>query len=186
MRNSKFMAAIPMVATILLPMTTFAEDEIPSATTQGNIQDEEPYSITQDDMEKDGVTKETIVTYQQASTYTVTIPKSVTLESSKQATYDIKVTGDISSDKKVTVTPIDDDASKDGINFKMSDTSVSSSKKDDVWVDVTQDSTTWTSSEIDEAGETGVTKSGTIDGSDVLTSGSWSGSLTFKIALENA
>lgn len=168
---SKLMAAIPMAAALIVPMTAMADDT--------------PWSVNQTDVGT-GTTRSTTVTYSQASTFTVTIPKSISLGTGKTATYNIKVTGDISSDQQVNVAPQDDKADKDGVNFKMSDTATTSDKKDDVWVNVIQSVITWSSTDINAAGDTGVTKTGTIDGSDVLTSGSWSGNLTFNISLSSA
>jgi hypothetical protein len=165
---SKLMAAIPMAAVLIMPITAMADDT--------------SWAVNQTDVGT-GTTRSTTVTYSQASTFTVTIPKSISLGTNKTATYNIKVTGDISSDQQVNVAPQDDKADKDGVNFKMSDTATTADKKDDVWVTVIQSIKAWSSSEISEAGETGVTKTGTIDGSDVLTSGSWSGNLTFNISL---
>lgn len=171
-KSAKFMAAIPMVATIILPITALAEDDT--------------YSLSQTDLQEGTTSKEVTVTYEQASTFSVTIPKTITLED-KEGEYKIKVVGDLSSDEKVTVTPQDDNADLDGINFKMSDTSNmgTSSKKADVWATVTQDYVSWSSKELETANTKGVEKSGSIKGSS-LTSGSWSGNLTFKIALTDA
>jgi hypothetical protein len=171
-KSAKFMAAIPMVATIILPITALAEYNT--------------YSLSQTDLKEGTTSKEVTVTYEQASTFSVTIPKTITL-GDKEGEYKIKVVGDLSSDKKVTVTPQDDNADLDGINFKMSDTSNmgTSSKKADVWATVIQDDVSWSSKELEDASATGVEKSGSITGSS-LTSGSWSGNLTFKIALTDA
>ena len=47
------------------------------------------------------------VTYKQSSSYFVTIPKTIALDSERRAAYSVKVTGDIGADQCVYVAPID-------------------------------------------------------------------------------
>ena len=114
-------------------------------------------------------TKSCKVTYSQTSTYSVTIPQNVVLGEDKTGTYEITVTGDIASNKKVVVAP---------------QTSFTMSNKDNanetVTANVTQ-VTDWSASEV----ATKTKKTGTIEAQD-LTAGNWEGSLTFTIDLQNA
>ena len=50
-------------------------------------------------------TQNSVVKYDQASAFTVTIPKSIALNSSKSAEYTVKVKGDIIGNEIITVTP---------------------------------------------------------------------------------
>lgn len=115
---------------------------------------------------------ECVVTYTQDSTFSVTIPKTVELDSSKTQDYNVTVVGDIASNEKITVVP---DAS-----FLMEDQSGASVLKDDVTATVTQAKQEFVYSEI--SGE-GMTTGGNIDAKD-LTAGSWKGKFNFAISLE--
>lgn len=131
-----------------------------------------------------GATRDTEVTYHEDASFTVTIPKSITLGSAKDATYDVKVTGSITGDKKVVVAPHDDVDATEGINFLMQDQNTGL-KKADVPATVTQAVTDWSATEMDTAGAAGVTKNGSILASG-LTAGTWKGDMTFDISLANA
>lgn len=104
--------------------------------------------------------------------YMVTIPKKITLGTDKTATYTIAVSGDIASNKKVTVTP---DAS-----FSMKDVTVATGGKEDVIANVAQEDTVWVWSEVADATE----KEGTVSAED-LTAGSWEGTFNFAIVLDD-
>ncbi len=47
------------------------------------------------------------VTYQQSSSYTVTIPKAIALGTNKQAAYSVMVAGNIDANQRVYVAPVD-------------------------------------------------------------------------------
>ena len=63
------------------------------------------------------------VTYQQSSSYAVTIPKTIALDSKKQAAYSVKVTGDIDANQRVYVAPVDGIADSENLDFYMKDLS---------------------------------------------------------------
>lgn len=129
-----------------------------------------------------GTTRETEVLYTQASSYTVVIPKTIVLDSvSKDSDYTVKVYGDISSDKKVTVAPQDALADIDGINFYMKDQATAGAKKADVQADVTQDVVDWTSAEV----TADTSKDGNV-AAPTITAGNWKGTFNFNIALADA
>lgn len=123
-----------------------------------------------------GTTRPVEVTYTQSSTFTVTIPKTIVLDgSTKTSDYDVNVKGDISSDKQVKVTP--------DTTFKMKDQSNATNKKTDVDATVTQEETTWSSSEVNVT-TTGTTKNGNISAIG-LTAGSWKGTFNFSVAMSD-
>ena len=108
-------------------------------------------------------THDATVTYTKDSTYMVTIPKNVTLNADKNATYTVTVTGDIYSTQTVKVTPVS--------SFVMRNTN---GEKDDVTATVSQTKNTWTYTEM------GTNATGTIV-ADGLSAGAWEGTLTFTI-----
>lgn len=100
-----------------------------------------------------------------ASSYSVTIPKTIILDGiTKQGEYSIKVNGNISSEQKLSVIPDN--------SFSMMQEG-----KEDVIATVVQDKTQWTWE------DTNVKATGVISAPD-LTAGSWNGSFNFEINLE--
>lgn len=136
-----------MLATI--PMQTLAADT----------------SVVNTTVSEEG-TQTATVTYSQDSTFTVTIPKEITLSSAKTATYDVNVKGDIKNSEKITVTP---DAT-----VSMTD----ANGKDAVDVTITQTKKEFAANVINTVD--GDSTTGSIDGSG-LSAGSWSGVLNFVI-----
>lgn len=131
-----------------------------------------------------GTTRETEVNYVQTSTYSVVIPKKITLDGATKASdYTVKVAGDISSDKQVTVAPQDALDGIEGINFYMTDQAAVGTKKADVQADVKQDATVWSSVEV--CTENGTVKNGNV-AAPTITAGNWKGTFTFNIALGDA
>ena len=112
-------------------------------------------------------TQNSVVKYDQASAFTVTIPKSIALSSSKSAEYTVKVHGDVIGNEIITVTP---DAS-----VILSD----SNGKDPVTGDISQEKTEFSSTEVN-ARSGGGTATGSILANN-LTSGDWSGKFKFVI-----
>ena len=112
-------------------------------------------------------TQNSVVKYDQASAFTVTIPKSIALSSSKSAEYTVKVHGDVIGNEIITVTP---DAS-----VILSD----SNGKDPVTGDISQEKTEFSSTEVN-ARSGGGTATGSILANN-LTSGDWSGNFKFVI-----
>ena len=138
--------------------------------------------ISQEEVGEFGTTRDTEVLYTQASSYSVVIPKTIVLDAvSKDSDYAVRVYGDISSDKKVTVAPQDALADIDGINFYMKDQATAGVKKDDVQADVTQDVVDWTSAEV----TADTSKDGNV-AAPTITAGNWKGTFNFNIALANA
>lgn len=108
------------------------------------------------------------VTYQQSSSYTVTIPKTITLGTNKQATYSVKVTGSIDANQRVYVAPVDGITDSENLDFYMNDLS---GKKENVVATVTQNKTYWSSENVANAYEE---TNNSISAPD-LTAGTWEG-----------
>lgn len=142
----------------------------------------EDQGVNQAEIGESGATRATDVLYTQSSTFSVVIPKTIVLDAaSKDSAYTVKVSGDISSDKKVTVAPQDALTDISGINFYMVDQATAGTKKADVQADVTQDVVDWTSAEVTAT----TTKDGKV-AAPTITAGNWKGTFNFNIALADA
>lgn len=143
--------------------------------------------VNQAELVDNAATRDTDVLYELGSTFSVVIPKTIVLDAtSKDSNYTVKVSGDISSDKKVTVAPQDAlNGEKDpaGINFYMKDQAEKGTKKADVQADVTQEFVDWSSAEVCKAD--GTTKNGNV-AAPTITAGNWKGTFNFNIALADA
>ena len=117
------------------------------------------------------------VTYQQSSSYTVTIPKAITLGTNKQAVYSVKVAGNIDANQRVYVAPVDGIAGGENLDFYMSDLS---GKKADVAATVTHSKTYWSSENVANAYEE---TQNCVSAPD-LTAGTWEGTFQVEIRLE--
>lgn len=117
------------------------------------------------------------VTYTQSSSYSVTIPKTIALDSKKQAVYSVKVTGDIDTNQRVYVSPVDAIADTEEVDFYMKD---QNGKKTDVIAMVTQNKLYWDSEEVVSGYEE---TNNSISAPD-LTSGSWKGTFQVEIKLQ--
>lgn len=138
--------------------------------------------ISQEEVGESGTLRDTEVLYTRASSYSVVIPKTIVLDAvSKDSDYAVRVYGDISSDKKVTVAPQDALTDIDGINFYMVDQATTGTKKANVQADVTQAVVDWTSAEV----TADTSKDGNI-AAPTITAGNWKGTFNFNIALADA
>lgn len=138
--------------------------------------------ISQTEVGEDGTSRDTEVLYTRASSYSVVIPKTIVLDAvSKDSDYAVRVYGDISSDKKVTVAPQDALTDIDGINFYMVDQATAGTKKANVQADVTQNVVDWTSAEV----TADTSKDGNV-AAPTITAGNWKGTFNFNIALADA
>lgn len=123
--------------------------------------------------------KDIKVTYQQSSSYAVTIPKTIALDSKKQAAYSVKVSGDIDANQRVYVAPVDGIADSENLDFHMKDLS---GKKADVVATVTQNKTYWGSEDVANAYEE---PQNCVSAPD-LTAGTWEGIFQVEIRLESS
>lgn len=82
------MSVVPLAGSV--PVSVLADDNAATVTTQ---------EVTEVG------TQNTTVSYHQTSSYTVTIPKTITLNGDKTASYEVKVKGDIAGNESVTVVP---------------------------------------------------------------------------------
>lgn len=117
------------------------------------------------------------VTYQQSSSYAVTIPKTIALGVNKQATYAVKVTGDIDTKQRVYVAPVDGITETADLDFYMKE---KDNKKENVAATVTQDKTYWSSEDVANSYEE---TNNSVSAPD-LTAGTWEGTFQVEIRLE--
>ena len=117
------------------------------------------------------------VTYQQLSSYTVTIPKTIALDTKKQASYSVKVSGDIDANQRVYVAPLDGIADSEDLDFYMKDLG---GKKADVAATVTQNKVYWNSEDVENAYE----ENNNSVSAPNLTAGTWEGTFQIEIRLE--
>lgn len=110
-----------------------------------------------------------IVNYEQASAFSVTIPKAIVLNSNKNAAYNVKVKGDIAGNESVTVIP-DATVTLNDANGKTPVTGT-----------IDQVKTEFLCNEI--ATDDGCSTDGKIT-ADSLTSGDWSGVFKFEIDVD--
>lgn len=159
MRNFKQMTAIGLsvlsIAQCFSPV--FAEGEVTNTISEAG-------SLSSD------------VTYTQDSSFTVSIPKKIILDSNKSAAYHVNVTGDIYGDQTITVTP---------------DTEITLTDKNGkgtVTATVAQDDNVFECADIKAVSESGEMVGKTVEGSitaEGLTAGEWEGTLNYNVALEN-
>lgn len=172
---NKILAAVPVVATALMPMSAFAATNY-STSTEGVT-----YSNA---ITADAPTNTVNVTVAQKSTFSVTIPKNITLlgtaGQSNAANYTVTTSGNIASNEVINVTPV--------TSFKMND---SKGVKKALNATVTQSVTKFVNSEAKTAKYSSVANTvalGTTTTGNVkvagLTAGSWSGNFNFNINLE--
>ena len=167
----KLMAIVPML-TMAMPMTVFAATDYTTSAENVTYTD----AITADS------TPQVQVSVSQTSTFSVKIPKTITLNGkvgeTNDASYEVEVSGNIASNEVVTVAPT--------TTFKMKD---NSGVKADIDATVTQAVQKFVNSDAKEAkhkeaadtialGKT----NGTVEVAN-LTAGSWAGTFNFNISL---
>ena len=129
---------------------------------------------------KETDTKKVEVTYDKSASYFVTIPKVITLDSNKESTYNVKVEGDIPSDKNIYVAPVDAISKTDEIDFYMHDQSTKNTKADVAAV-VTHNKDTWDFEDV----ANGVEETNNTISATNLTAGNWKGTFNFNINMKD-
>ena len=163
-----------LITTMIMPQITFAEyineDSKGSINMEDNLDDNIGIDKCQgqetwyaDEVVQDS-TQETYVYVSQASTFGVTIPKTIILDGqTKQGNYLVSIIGNISGQENITVIPDE--------NVTMSQYG-----KNDIIATITQDKTSWLYNELDTNGN------GNIIAKD-MSAGSWNGQFNFNIKL---
>ena len=182
MKIKKILANIMCASLILSNLTVVSASNV--IINESPIDDEGIAAVSDTSSNETGWTtddsnlSDVEVTYTQSSSYFVTIPKTITLDSKKQATYSIKVTGDIDTNQRVYVAPVDAISNTENIDFYMKD---QNSKKDDVVATVKQNKLYWDSEEV----ELGYEETDNSISAPDLTSGTWKGTFQVEIKLQS-
>lgn len=119
------------------------------------------------------------VTYKQSASYLVTIPKTIALGMNKQGAYSVKVSGDIDTNQRVYVAPVDGITDTEDIDFYMKD-QMADSKKADVVATVTQNKFYWNSEEV----TAGYEETNNAVSAPQFTAGTWKGTFQVEINLQ--
>ena len=164
---------------LLLSFTMAFSGVIPAYAME-NINSNSETVINGEDISVDERNLEDItVSYKQASSFFVTIPKTIVLDGWKQSTYAVKVSGDIDAEQCVYVAPVDGIADTENIDFYMKD-QASENAKDDVVANVTHNKFHWNSAEVTE----GYRQNDNLVSAPDLTAGAWKGIFQMEIKLE--
>ena len=165
---------IPQFMSLLLSFAMTISGMIPAyAVDSTTVIDGENISAEERNLE------DITVTYKQASSFFVMIPKTIVLDGWKQSTYTVKVSGDIDADQSVYVAPVDGIANTESIDFYMKD-QASENAKDDVVTTVTHNKFHWNSAEVAE----GYKQEDNLVSAPNLTAGAWKGTFQMEIRLE--
>lgn len=141
--------------------------------------------ITENTLDGEGLSvnernlEDVTVTYKQASSFFVTIPKTIVLDGWKQSTYSVKVSGDIDAEQCVYVAPVDMIDETENIDFYMKD-QASENAKDNVVASVTHNKFHWNATEV----AAGYKQADNLIEAPDLTAGAWKGIFQMEIKLE--
>lgn len=120
------------------------------------------------------------VTAEQSSTYSVKIPKTISLNGSNGnggCRCNISIKGNISGNQTISIAPVDEITSTANTDFYLSE----NGEKADIIATATATKTAFVYSDINAAGWTDFA----LTVSAPLTAGTWTGALTFNITLSN-
>lgn len=168
--------ALSLIATLAIPV--FAAD-------LANSTEDITYDLAVDGSTATSETKtaEATVTAEQASTYSVKIPKTISMNGTNgNGGCNISVKGNISGNQTIKVAPVDAIDTTENVDFYLSEVSSAANKKSNVIATVNTNKTTFVHSDISVANWTDFA----VTLSAPLSAGSWTGTLTFNIALTNA
>lgn len=171
-RISKFIS-------LLLSFTITFGNVIPAYATENTNSDSmtviDGENISTEERNLEDIT----VTYKQASSFFVTIPKTIVLDGWKQSTYAVKVSGDIDAEQCVYVAPVDMIDTTENIDFLMKDQATENAK-DDVVANVTHKKSHWNATEV----AAGHKQADNLVEAPDLTAGAWRGIFQMEIKLE--
>ncbi|MCM1237342.1 MAG: hypothetical protein NC489_45330, partial [Ruminococcus flavefaciens] len=163
----------------LLSFSMIFSNVVPAYAAE-SVTIEKPVDVESDWVTDEGNFEDVTVTYKQASSFFVTIPKTIVLDGWKQSAYSVKVSGDIGAEQCVYVAPIDVISKTENIDFYMKD-QAAANKKEDVVATVTQNKLHWNSAEVAE----GYVQDDNSVNADDLTAGAWKGIFQMEIKLES-
>lgn len=167
---------------VVLCLAMVFGSSIPTKATEiyvsGNVAYAESTSNDQEWAEGGSRYEDIEVTYSQASSYKVTIPKTIALDANKHSSYSIKVEGDIAANEQICVVPVDGIADTEVLDFYMYD-QTSIRAKDAVPAEINQSKFYWDSGEAAASYEE--TDNHIV--AEGLSAGNWKGIFQMEISL---
>lgn len=170
--------AVSVMLCIAIIIGSFWSANATEATVSGNVVYVEETGNSTEWTEGESRYEDVEVTYNQASSYRVTIPKTIVLGADKSSSYSIKVEGDIAANEQVCVVPVDGIGDTEVLDFYMHD-QTEGSTKDVVPAEINQSKFYWDSSEAAASYEE--TDNHIV--AEGLSAGSWKGIFQIEISL---
>ncbi len=176
--NKHKLKAVSVVLCMAIIIGSFWSANATEATVSGNVVYVEETGNSAEWTEGESRYEDIEVTYNQASSYRVTIPKTIVLGADKSSSYSIKVEGDIAANEQVCVVPVDGIGDTEVLDFYMHD-QTEGSTKDAVPAEINQSKFYWDSSEATASYEE--TDNHIV--AEGLSAGSWKGIFQMEISL---
>ena len=176
MKNAKIMATIPMVASLIMPITTFAATSYETSTNDVKY-------TSGEDIKYDSNENQVKVTATQGSTYSVRVPKTIVLDGVANGVnasdYEVSASGNLASDEIITIKPESSHFVLKDTRKVKADVEGTINQKVVHFVDTQAKNVLYKDDETTiELGKT--TGNISVEG---LTSGSWEGTFNFVISL---
>ncbi len=170
---------IPKFLSLLLCFSMTFGNMIPAYATENTSGDSTTVIDGENISTEERNLEDITVTYRQASSFFVTIPKTIVLDGWKQSTYSVKVSGDIDAEQCVYVAPVDMIDTTENIDFYMKDQATENAK-DDVVANVIHKKSHWNAAEVAGSHK----QDDNVVSAPDLTAGAWRGIFQMEIKLE--
>lgn len=190
MKNmNKIMAIMPLAASMVVPMTAFAKTDYVTSVAAVVETQEVKADSNAENMEE----RQVEVSVVQASAFSVSIPKQISLNGAKNqkndSDYKVKVAGNIASDEVITVIPVESFEMSDTKGNKAPLTAVVTQKQIKFVNDAAKGTDANKDAEDTVAIEVEMEDTPSVTGNvevKKLTAGSWQGKFNFDIKLQKA
>lgn len=176
--NKHISRAVSMMLCMAMVFSSFRSVNAAEVTVSGNVVYADNTENSTEWTEGESRYEDVEVIYHQASSYHVTIPKTIVLGADKRSAYSIRVEGDIAANEQVCVVPVDGIGDTEVLDFYMHD-QTEGSKKDAVPAEINQSKFYWDSSEAAASYEE--TDNHIV--AEGLSAGSWEGIFQMEISL---
>lgn len=176
--NKHISRAVSMILCMAMVFSSFRSVNATEVTVSGNVVYADNTENSTEWTEGESRYEDVEVIYHQASSYHVTIPKTIVLGADKRSAYSIRVEGDIAANEQVCVVPVDGIGDTEVLDFYMHD-QTEGSKKDAVPAEINQSKFYWDSSEAAASYEE--TDNHIV--AEGLSAGSWEGIFQMEISL---
>lgn len=176
--NKHISRAVTMMLCMAMVFSSFRSVNAAEVTVSGNVVYADNTENSTEWTEGESRYEDVEVIYHQASSYHVTIPKTIVLGADKRSAYSIRVEGDIAANEQVCVVPVDGIGDTEVLDFYMHD-QTEGSTKDAVLAEINQSKFYWDSSEAAASYEE--TDNHIV--AEGLSAGSWEGIFQMEISL---